>query len=166
MTQCGIIGGMTATAPRLIRRYGSRKLYDVEASRYVSLDELARLIEAGAEVQVVDRATGDDVTVQTLGQVIAEQGRRGRHLVAADLLQAAIREGEDAVQRGAREVRDGARRLVQRLGPVRRIRADVEQLRDRIHELEAMLTEASGAYDQPTRPDTGEEIHDGQEEEE
>ena len=43
---------------RLIKRYESRKLYDTEESRYVSLDELATWVRAGQEVQVVDNATG------------------------------------------------------------------------------------------------------------
>ena len=43
---------------RLIKRYESRKLYDTEESRYVSLDEIAQWIRQGQEVKVVDNATG------------------------------------------------------------------------------------------------------------
>ena len=42
---------------RLIKRYESRKLYDTEESRYVSLDEIAAWIRQGQEVRVVDNAT-------------------------------------------------------------------------------------------------------------
>ena len=152
------------SSPRLIRRYGSRKLYDARESCYVSLDDLARLIREGVDVQVVDRKSGEDVTVQTLGQVIAEQGRRGHSLVASDFLQQAIREGGDAVQRGAQEVREGAKRLLQRVGPVRRLSDDVDRLRTRIDELERTLSEVlSGAAGDPrTRH---EEADHGQEEE-
>ena len=43
---------------RLIKRYGggSRKLYDTEESRYVSLDEIAAWIRDGQELRVVDSA--------------------------------------------------------------------------------------------------------------
>jgi len=57
---------------RLIKRYGggSRKLYDTEESRYVSLDEISSWIRDGQELRVVDSSTGDDVTAQTLAQII------------------------------------------------------------------------------------------------
>ena len=42
---------------RLIKRYESRKLYDTEESRYVSLDEISGWIRQGQEVKVVDNAT-------------------------------------------------------------------------------------------------------------
>ena len=47
---------------RLIKRYESRKLYDTEESRYVSLDEISTWIRSGQEVRVVDNATNNDVT--------------------------------------------------------------------------------------------------------
>ena len=37
---------------RLIKRYGSRKLYDTEESRYVSLDEIGTWVRAGQEVRI------------------------------------------------------------------------------------------------------------------
>ena len=51
---------------RLIKRYGSRKLYDTEESRYVSLDELASWIRRGQEIRVIDNKSSEDVTAQTL----------------------------------------------------------------------------------------------------
>ncbi len=62
---------------RLIKRYESRKLYDTEESRYVSLDELAEWIRTGKDVKVIDNATGADVTAQMLTQIILDEGRRG-----------------------------------------------------------------------------------------
>ncbi|MEE8523661.1 MAG: polyhydroxyalkanoate synthesis regulator DNA-binding domain-containing protein, partial [Thermoanaerobaculia bacterium] len=47
---------------RVIKRYESRKLYDTEESRYVSLDELAVWIRAGQQIRVIDNKTSDDVT--------------------------------------------------------------------------------------------------------
>ncbi|MDH5283066.1 MAG: polyhydroxyalkanoate synthesis regulator DNA-binding domain-containing protein, partial [Gemmatimonadota bacterium] len=51
---------------RQIKRYGggSRKLYDTEESRYVSLDEIAAWIRSGQELRIQDSATGDDGTAQ------------------------------------------------------------------------------------------------------
>ena len=63
--------------PRLIKRYGSRKLYDTEDSRYVSLEELAGWIRDGQQLQVIDNKSGDDATAAVLTQIISEEGRKG-----------------------------------------------------------------------------------------
>ena len=57
---------------RLIKRYDNRKLYDPEARRYVTLENLAGMIGAGEEVHVVDQKTGEDHTTTVLAQVILE----------------------------------------------------------------------------------------------
>lgn len=67
--------------PRVIKRYPNRKLYDADARAYVSLEEIAALVRDGETVQVLDHATGDDITAQTLTQVILDEGRRGTSLL-------------------------------------------------------------------------------------
>ena len=57
---------------RLIRRYDNRKLYDVAARRYVTLDQLQALVAGGEEVTVLDQKTGDDLTSLTLAQILLE----------------------------------------------------------------------------------------------
>ena len=47
---------------RLIKRYESRKLYDTEESRYVSLDEIATWVRAGQEVKIVFTESDKEVT--------------------------------------------------------------------------------------------------------
>ena len=59
----------------VIKRYPNRKLYDTTAKQYVSLEGIADLVRQGAEVQVVDHATGEDLTTLTLTQIIVEQER-------------------------------------------------------------------------------------------
>ena len=59
-------------APRRIRRYTNRKLYDVEKKRYVTLEGLAALVAAGEEVEVHDQKTGEDLTSLTLAQILLE----------------------------------------------------------------------------------------------
>ena len=75
-----------------IKRYPNRKLYDTEAKKYVTLEGIAALIRDGQEVEVVDYATGEDLTAVTLTQVILEQEKkRGGFLpeaVLAGLIQA------------------------------------------------------------------------------
>ncbi len=128
---------------RLIKRYGSRKLYDTEESRYVSLEELAGWIRHGQEIRVIDNKSHEDVTSQTLTQIISEEGRRGTSLLPNDLLHQLIRVGEEAVSSGVGHIQNGMDRLVQasidKIGPVRRAREEMSQLRRRLEELEASL---------------------------
>jgi|AMFO01.1.fsa_nt_gi Uncharacterized protein conserved in bacteria len=130
---------------RLIKRYGSRKLYDTEESRYVSLEELAGWIRHGQEIRVVDNKTGDDVTTQTLTQIISEEGRRGQAFLPNELLHELIRLGEQAVSTGVEQVSSGVDKLmrasIDRLGPVRRAREEMARLQQRLADLEQSLAE-------------------------
>ena len=58
---------------RLIKRYSNRRLYDTKTSRTITQFDLARLIEEGEEVRVVDSATGEDITVAILARVLGER---------------------------------------------------------------------------------------------
>jgi polyhydroxyalkanoate synthesis repressor PhaR len=128
---------------RLIKRYESRKLYDTEESRYVSLEEIAGWIREGQEVRVVDNASSGDVTSQTLTQIILDEGRRGTSSLPSELLHELVRLGERAVHSGVEQVQHGVDRLVQasidRLAPVRRAREEMSGLRTRLEQLEASL---------------------------
>ncbi len=128
---------------RLIKRYESRKLYDTEESRYVSLEEIAGWVRLGQEVRVLDNATSGDVTSQTLTQIILDEGRRGTSSLPSELLHELVRLGERAVHSGVEQVQHGVDRLVQasidRLAPVRRAREEMSGLRTRLEQLEASL---------------------------
>lgn len=126
---------------RLIKRYESRKLYDTEESRYVSLDEIATWIRQGQEVRVLDNATNNDVTSQTLTQIILDEGRKGTSFIPSELLHDLVRLGERAVSTGMEQVQNGVDKLIDRLGPVRRAREEMSSLRARLEELEVSLAE-------------------------
>jgi len=131
------------TMIRLIKRYGSRKLYDTEESRYVSLDELAGWIRAGQQIRVIDNKTSDDVTSQTLTQIISEEGRKGTALLPNEMLHELIRIGEQAVSSGVEQLQTRMDQLVQasidRIGPVRRAREEMARLRERLEDIETSL---------------------------
>ena len=78
----------------LVKKYGNRRLYDTERSRYVRLDEIADRIRAGADVQVVDAKSGADLTAPTLGQIIFED-RNAARLLPVPLLVQLIRMGDE-----------------------------------------------------------------------
>lgn len=141
---------------RLIKRYESRKLYDTEESRYVSLEEIAGWVRQGQEVKVVDNASGADVTSQTLTQIILDEGRRGTAFLPSDLLHELVRIGEKAVSSGMEHMSHGVDRLVQasidRLAPVRRAREEMSSLRARLEQLEASLADLETAPVPPPLP--------------
>ncbi len=128
---------------RLIKRYESRKLYDTEESRYVSLEEISEFVRKGQEVSVRDNASGEDVTAQTLTQIILEQGKSGRSHVPTEVLHDLVRMGERALSTGVEQVQQGVDRLVQasidRLGPVRQAREEMDVLKSRLADLELSL---------------------------
>lgn len=130
---------------RTIKRYGNRKLYDVEASAYVSLEEIAALIRAGETVEVMDNVTGEDITAQTLTQIVLEEGKRGRSILPTELLHDVLRRGGRAIDTGVEQLKHGVDELVQgSLGRLTRAlhgpQADeLKQLREQLAELEATL---------------------------
>jgi polyhydroxyalkanoate synthesis repressor PhaR len=134
---------------RLIKRYGSRKLYDTEESRYVGLDELAGFVRAGQEVRVVDNESGDDVTAPTLAQVILEEGRSGRRRVPSEVLHELIRSGGRTLSGGVEQVQRGVERAIEsslrRLAPVEQARFEVDRLHARLQDLERVLEEMDTA---------------------
>jgi polyhydroxyalkanoate synthesis repressor PhaR len=77
----------------VIKRYPNRKLYDTHAKQYVSLDDIAEMIRRGDEVQVVDYASGDDVTTLMLVQIIVEQEKQRSGFLPQPVLTGLIRAG-------------------------------------------------------------------------
>lgn len=79
------------TEPRLIRKYVNRRLYDTTESRYVNLEDLRRVINAGGEIRVLDQSSGKDITTAVQLQIIGEAERSGAPLLTAEFLAALIR---------------------------------------------------------------------------
>ncbi len=84
-------------AIRLIKRYGNRKLYDTLESRYITLEEIARLVRGGNEVKVIDNENGDDLTTITFAQIILEEEKRRASVLSLGLLRDLIQHGEEAL---------------------------------------------------------------------
>jgi polyhydroxyalkanoate synthesis repressor PhaR len=77
----------------VVKRYPNRKLYDTEARQYITLDGIADLIRQGREVQVVDHATGEDLTALTLSQIIFEQEKKQRGFLPQNVLTGLVQAG-------------------------------------------------------------------------
>ena len=90
---------------------------------------------------MVDNASNNDVTSQTLTQIILEEGRKGTSFLPSELLHDLVRIGERAVSNGMEQVQHGVDRLIDRLGPVRKAREEMSSLRARLEQLETSLSE-------------------------
>ncbi len=77
----------------VIKRYTNRKLYNTETKQYITLDELADLIRTGEDIHVVDNASGEDLTVLTLTQILLEQARKQAGFLPRTLLAGMIQAG-------------------------------------------------------------------------
>ena len=136
---------------RIIKRYPSRKLYDTQESRYVSLAELAGWIREGHEIQVIDNEDGTDVTNQTLIHIISEEGRREGGFLPSELLHNLIRFGERTVTTSVERVQSGVdsvmRKSLDRLEPVRQAREEMTRLKERLAKLERSIAELEAARD-------------------
>ena len=73
-----------------IKKYPNRRLYDTSRSAYINLEELAQLVQAGHDVQIVDSKTGEDLTKEVLLQVVLEV-LRGVDLLPVGMLRRIIR---------------------------------------------------------------------------
>src|SRR5579883_632470 len=112
--------------PRLVKRYGNRKLYDTSESRYVTLDEIGRWVKAGEDVRIL------------------EDDRRKSGLLPLRVLRELIQHGEQALQglaatvdRGMEAIRTAPERAGRRVQEL----VQLDQLNQRLAEVQHRLDE-------------------------
>lgn len=112
---------MESNNVRIIKRYGNRKLYDTELSRYVTIEEVANHIRDGISVKIVDNRTGDDITGSTLALIVLEAEKKGRNRSSSSVLESVIKTGtlsdfiirsKDSVKTGLEEAEKWANQIV------------------------------------------------------
>jgi polyhydroxyalkanoate synthesis repressor PhaR len=87
----------TSTA-RVIKKYPNRRLYDTQASAYVTLNDVKKLVLAQEKFTVVDAKSGDDLTHSILLQIILDEETQGVHLLSSSALSEIIRYYGHAMQ--------------------------------------------------------------------
>jgi len=107
---------------RLIKRYGNRKMYDTQASKYVTLERIADLVRSGEDLRIVDNHTGEDLTAVTFAQIIFEEQKKQKPLIGLPVLRWIIQQGGEALQeimtsvdRGREALGELAQRSMQQL---------------------------------------------------
>jgi len=79
----------------ILKKYANRRLYDTEASAYVTLQEVADMIRTGRQVRVLEAKTKEDVTGFILTQIILEEARNKNALLPVPLLHLIIQFGDN-----------------------------------------------------------------------
>ena len=131
---------------RRIKRYDNRKLYDTETSEYVSLGDIADVVRRGETVEVVDNATGENITTQTLTQIILEEGKEGREVISSDLLHTLLRRSGQVLDSGLDQIRSTVDDLMQSsLGRLKQLvesprKQELDELRRQLRRLEHRLS--------------------------
>lgn len=92
------------TAPRrIIKRYSNRKLYDTKDSRYVTLLQIAEMVRANEDVQIIDNSTKEDKTDVTLALIISEELKARPRGIPLATLKALIRHRSERILTHLRE---------------------------------------------------------------
>src|SRR5690349_19393236 len=85
-------------APRIIKKYPNRRLYDTETSAYITLAEVKELVLNYKDFQVQDAKTVVDHTRAILLQIILEEESGGVPMFSTDMLANIIRYYGHAMQ--------------------------------------------------------------------
>lgn len=87
-----------AAAPRAIKKYPNRRLYDTETSTYITLSDVQQLVMRNEPFVVRDAKTNEDLTRSILLQIILEEETAGAPLFTEAVLANIIRFYGNAMQ--------------------------------------------------------------------
>lgn len=82
---------------QVIKKYANRKLYHTNRKQYITLEGIARLVQQGDAVQVLDNETGDDITAMILTQVVLQSRGRDGGALSANVLTGLLQVGGDTI---------------------------------------------------------------------
>lgn len=78
---------------KVYKKYPNRRLYDVEKSAYVNVDDVKRSVLSFVDVEVIDVKTEEDITTSVLLQILNQQDMSsgGNKIITAQTLSNLIR---------------------------------------------------------------------------
>jgi hypothetical protein len=76
---------------RLIKKYPNRRLYDIETSSYITIQEVKAIVVKGELLKVVDAKTNEDLTRSIFLQILLEEEAGGLPLFSEAALANMIR---------------------------------------------------------------------------
>lgn len=90
MNDLRMLKEISMSTARIIKKYPNRRLYDTEESRYITLADIKNLVLNGADVVVIDKKSGDDITRSIFLQVITDQEQNGAAILSEEFLSQVI----------------------------------------------------------------------------
>jgi polyhydroxyalkanoate synthesis repressor PhaR len=84
--------------PVIIKRYRNRKLYNTQAKRYITLEELEGMIKQRVDVKIIDNTSGRDITAATLSQIIFELEKNYSSFLPVNLLFSLVQAGGNQLE--------------------------------------------------------------------
>ena len=74
-------------APRVLKKYPNRRLYDTQTSSYITLADVKTMVLDGESFEVRDAKTGEDLTRSILLQIILEEETGGVPMFSSQTLE-------------------------------------------------------------------------------
>jgi polyhydroxyalkanoate synthesis repressor PhaR len=85
------VAAAASSAPRILKKYPNRRLYDTQLSSYITLADVKTMVLSGEHFEVRDAKTGEDLTRSILLQIILEEETGGVPIFSAPMLSQLIR---------------------------------------------------------------------------
>jgi len=142
-----------------IKKYANRRLYNTATSTYVTLEDLAVMVKEGADFEVHDAKTGEDITRSVLTQIIFEQENKGQNLLPISFLRQLIRFYGDSMQVLVPSYLEiSVKRLADEQDRLRRQMAEAigtpfEMMEEQVRKNMAMFTEAMTMFSPAAKTD-------------
>jgi len=86
-----------SSSQKIIKRYGNRKLYDTEQSRYVTLEEIFQMVKQGIDLKVIDNKSKEDLTTVTLTQIMLEEQKLNKNLLPLSVLKKLLQQSGESI---------------------------------------------------------------------
>jgi polyhydroxyalkanoate synthesis repressor PhaR len=160
--------------PVIIKKYENRRLYDATNSRYINLDEIARMVRDGQELRVVDAVSGEDLTRLILTQIIVEDAKEPDSTFPLDILRQMVVASGKATQenmvkymKSVVDMYQNAYRALTPLGPMDFVpgmprpsqpsehqtagNTTEQELRQRVEELETLMARMAEQKNAPVK---------------
>jgi len=158
-----------APQPLIVKKYENRRLYNTQTSQYINQEQVAQLVRDGCDVRVVDAVSSEDITRLVLAQIVLDDAKTPNSVFPLDVLRQMVVASGKATQENAlrymkamMEVYQNAYRAMpsplngfgfmpapwlgqQKEAPAENTAptvapvSEVEELRRRVEELEALL---------------------------
>jgi polyhydroxyalkanoate synthesis repressor PhaR len=125
----------------LIKKYANRKLYHTNEKQYITLNGIARLVQGGEAVQILDNESGEDITSGILAQVVLAPRGRSSPPLPTHLLTGLIQIGGDTIT-------NLRRTLVTSIGGADLIAVEIERRIDYLVATGALSAEESKRWHQ------------------